>query len=601
MEWLFFVTKPSFMDAMPVGKKLEVFLLTGFVLVLFILPGLFLLRVLAWIPGPWKKWRVFLLLGGVPAALFLSATSLLMVDNFTYTLFKVGIVSTRGVARAGYALLAILLVVLWYRQVLSGPGSRPVVWRQVQAWLVIVLMVASLGIGMMRVRSGTHSTDRNDALLTRQPNILLLGGEGVVAKRMSLYGYQRDTTPRLRQLSATSLWSENHFTNASHTTGSVFSILTGKYPAQTRLLFSPNILHGEDAYQHLPGILQRAGYATVEITFPYYIDAYDVNMQDGFDEVNGRSIGQGELFHLARDYHFEDVGYFLPQLSDRVFDRVLHISFVREMEDPYGQVIQAVDPNTIPQMSDEARIGKVIHLLRTSDRPVFVHTHLMGTHGGMFYPRRQVFSAGEDQDQEWMADYYDDAVLDFDAYVGEVVDALERNHLLDQTILVVYSDHADRWRNDDRIPLLIRFPNGEFAGRLRSNTQNLDIAPTLLDYLGMQQPAWMHGQSLLPGDPDRLRAIVSADVVGVDCRPPDWWCVIDPALEQPPFYQFGSIQVVVCQKMYTLDLYHDLWREEGVDGQTAPCKAGDLPDREHVRQIILDHLSANGFDVSSLK
>lgn len=599
MEWLFFATKPSFMDALPLGQKLEILLLTGLVVAILGLAVTAVFGLLGLVPGPQKRRQVFLYAGLLVPALIAAALSLLLIDNFTYTVFHFGIVSAHAAWRGAYALLALLLLAACYRGALRGQGSGPRAGRRVQAWLAAGLLVVSLGLAGVRLATAA-SGDEIDARLQRQPHILLIGGEGVVAERMSVYGYRRETTPRLGALAETGLLAENNFANAAHTTGSVFAMLTGKAPVETRLLYSPNILEGADAYEHLPGILQRAGYTSAQITFPYYVDAYAVNMQEGFDEVNGHAIGRGEFARLARRLNLEDAGYFLPRLSERIFDRLLHVFYVRPMPDPYGEVLQAVDPDTVPHMSDQERIDTLARLLAEADGPLFVHVHLMGTHGPKFSPRRQVFSAGEEQNREWMTDFYDDAVLDFDAYIGEVVDVLERRGLMDETVLVVYSDHADRWRTDDRIPLLFHFPNGEHAGTVSSNTQLLDVAPTLLDYLGMEVPAWMDGQSLLGAEPDPLRPILSASVVGVDCNRPGWWCILDPRRVREPFYQFGSLQVVVCQRMYTLDLNHNRWTEVDVAGHTAPCPLTELPTRAEVRQIVLDHLRENGFDVSSL-
>jgi hypothetical protein len=613
MEWLFFVTKPSFMDPLSAEKKAELLMLTALVIVIMVLPILLVLRILGLLPGPSMKWQVFQSIGAVIPAFIAAALSLLLIDNFTYTLFKVGIVTSQGFWRGAYALLMVVLLVLWYIQVLrilrvkvqtetisDNKRPSPRIWKRLGRVLLAALILVPVAFLGIRQYTAGPSKDQSNGILKSQPNIILLGGDGVVASHMSLYGYARNTTPNLDELAKTGLLAENNFTNAAHTTGSVTSMLTGKYPADTRLLYSPNILQGEDATEHLPGILQRAGYRTVEITFPYYIDAYDLNMQEGFDEVNGRSLDQGKLFKLARRYHLEDVGYFLPRIYQRISDRLLHIFFVRVMSNPFTQVLQPANPDTIQQLSDEARIRQLIYLLSTSDKPVFVHVHLMDTHGGMFYPRKQVYSAGRVQVTEWLMNFYDDAILDYDAYVGELLTSMDQLGLMDNSILVMYSDHPDQWRTNDKIPLLFHFPNGEYAGRIHNNTQNLDVAPTILDYLGMNIPTWMSGQSLLRGEPPATRPIISAGVVGVDCDRPGWWCIIDPSLVWPPFNQFGYMQVVICQKMYEFDLNSHQLTETDVFGHTAPCNADKIPTHDQVKQIIIDHLRLYGFDVSSL-
>ena len=99
-----------------------------------------------------------------------------------------------------------------------------------------------------------------------------------------------------------------------------------------------------------------------------------------------------------------------------------------------------------------------------------------------------------------MTDFYDDSILTFDHYLGEVLNALEQTGKINNTILVIYSDHPMRYNARHRVPLVIHFPNDEFAGRIETNVQNLDIAPTILDYLGVNQPTWMVGKSLLGDD-----------------------------------------------------------------------------------------------------
>ncbi len=74
---------------------------------------------------------------------------------------------------------------------------------------------------------------------------------------------------------------------------------------------------------------------------------------------------------------------------------------------------------------------------------------------------------------------------------------------------MVYTDHGYANISHVRIPLMFRFPNGEYGGQIANNTQNLDIAPTLFAYIGIQPPVWMNGQSLLSGAP-RLTGPFSA-------------------------------------------------------------------------------------------
>ena len=183
------------------------------------------------------------------------------------------------------------------------------------------------------------------------------------------------------------------------------------------------------------------------------------------------------------------------------------ITFIREMSNPYLEVTGEQLPS-----GDQYRVRKLINTLKESEGPLFVHMHLMGTHGDRFPIKQQVFSTGQLQEYPWMTDFYDDSVLQFDEYVGEVVSELSKLGILEDTIIVIYSDHGQHYFTDQRVPLLLRFPNGDYAGRIRNNVQNLDIAPTILEYLGQPVPGWMEGRSLLAGEPDTLRPIFSAGI-----------------------------------------------------------------------------------------
>ena len=111
MEWLFIFTRPSFLRTVSLMEKSRAFFSTSSIMILASLLALapFLLLA-AWIKNPGVKKALQALALLVPS-LMLTATLLLLVDNFTYTLFQFGIVSTVGVWRAAYAILSLLALV----------------------------------------------------------------------------------------------------------------------------------------------------------------------------------------------------------------------------------------------------------------------------------------------------------------------------------------------------------------------------------------------------------------------------------------------------------------------------------------------------------
>lgn len=114
--------------------------------------------------------------------------------------------------------------------------------------------------------------------------------------------------------------------------------------------------------------------------------------------------------------------------------------------------------------------------------------------------------------QNILHDYYS-LIYGVDREIGRVVDALEKNGLAGNTILVFASDNgyalgdrglADKWfayEEDMRVPLIIvdpRLPAARRGTKVQSMALNVDVAPTMLDLAGVAVPSSMQGRSLKP-------------------------------------------------------------------------------------------------------
>jgi arylsulfatase A-like enzyme len=120
-------------------------------------------------------------------------------------------------------------------------------------------------------------------------------------------------------------------------------------------------------------------------------------------------------------------------------------------------------------------------------------------------------------DLEQITDLYDGCVRNFDAEVQRIVAHLKACGLADNTIIVIYSDHGmeffehETWgqgnsvRSDfsARVPLIIVDPRLKGGRTCPHVVRSIDVAPTLLDLLGIAAPASLDGVSLasyLKGD-----------------------------------------------------------------------------------------------------
>ena len=588
LEWLFFITNPSSLSGLSWWEKGQVPLAAlalplGSVLCLHLL-----LLILARL-FPWALWKWA---GALVPAAVLAVTALMVVDNFTYTLFDVGVKTIEGWWRTLYLASMAAIAVAVFRRVLMIPSERPRLRSVLPAGLVVVLSSQALlshwGSDPGIVLSETQEEIKKAVL----PNIVLLSGDGLSASHMSVYGYEKATTPFLEKLADSSLVAENSFTNAGPTAASITSRLTGKWPTQTRLLYPPDILRGEDSYQHLPGVLRRMGYAGLDLSIRHYADTVDLNFREAFDRVNFRSVKRQAS--LGYDWLGLDTSYFLYQLQDRLFSRMRKIFRGIPMDEAFEEATQG--DRSLKR--DPARMKELLGFIGSQTGPFFCHVHLMGTHGFRFRTHNRVFSKGLEQDQEWMTEFYDDAILDFDDYVRQLVDFLKERNLFDRTVLIIGSDHPQRYRTADRIPLLIRFPAGDHAGSISANVQNLDIAPTLLDYLGRRIPEWMVGRSLLTASLDPHYPVLAASLGGTPTKLTREGRQLDTSEVRAPFYSLGQISVIFCSEAYRLSLENGIISHYTIPGHTSPCES--TPEASQIESLFFDHLKAQEYETGSL-
>ena len=570
MEWLLFATRPSFLSVLSPLESLKVLVVTGGVFALTLVIGSVILSLPALLVNS-SRWRPHLLvLSYIPLALLLSITALMMLDNFTYTVFKVGVISMEGLRRAVYTVGFVAF--FWWMLRLSKRIVRRT--NKPSSFLTPGLLTVSMA-GILAIRLFNDLSDT-------YPNIIILGSDGLSANYLSVYGYPLETTPFLNKVAKTSLVAENAFPNASNTTPSTTSVLTGKEAITVKVFRYPDMLSGKDSFEHLPGILKRQGYKTVEIGTPHYVDSRRLNLLDGFDIVNNQIQDQPAFDALRIILGNSPSTYFIQTILGRASERLLHIFFIKKMQEPVAEVYK---PNE--RMTDEQRVDQIIDLLKRADRPIFIFAHLMDTHGPIFTSQKQVFSSGSDA-EEWDENRYLDAILSFDGHVKKVYEHLAQTGQLDNTILVIYTDHGLKYTINQRIPIIIHFPKNAHAGKIHNNVQNIDIPVTLLDYLGIPDPEWMTGTTLLNGEPDADREIMSTTAGS-------------PKMIAPPFYQIQSIQVIVCQKRYVLNVREDTWRTGMINGHTAKCAEDTLPSEQEVHQTILEYLEKYNYDTSSLK
>ena len=139
LEWLFLVTKPSFFSALSWLERLRVlFSALGVLLVPILCLFILLVPVSRLVPWPPWRWAAALI-----PAITLSFTALLLVDNFTYTLFGIGVKTIEGRWRIIYLLLLLTAATIVFRCILDRCGrSAPSTYSWAAGLAVLMAALA---------------------------------------------------------------------------------------------------------------------------------------------------------------------------------------------------------------------------------------------------------------------------------------------------------------------------------------------------------------------------------------------------------------------------------------------------------------------------
>lgn len=349
------------------------------------------------------------------------------------------------------------------------------------------------------------------------PNVILIVMDAARAGHLSCYGYDRETTPHIDQIACEGVLYENAISAAVWTVPSHASLFTGMYP-------SGHGLHGRNLKLRsdiptMAGFLAGQGYETVALTANALIGPA-TRLSRGFAELKDiRNVIQGEN---------------LSAWQKKV--NALYRRFY------YGRQPRASAwyDNGAWRLNFDMKRWLRQWQKRGGQRPFFIFANYMEPHLRYDPPRsfrakfltpaqeerwKQVnqnawkFMSGEvtmtADDWDILTRLYDAELAYLDSRIGQLHTFLQQNGLLDETILIITSDHGENLGDHNlmdhqycvydtlaRVPLIIRYPD-IFPGGLQVSAlvQTTDLFPSLAEILAVADDpvlSRVQGQSLLP-------------------------------------------------------------------------------------------------------
>jgi arylsulfatase A-like enzyme/Tfp pilus assembly protein PilF len=292
------------------------------------------------------------------------------------------------------------------------------------------------------------------------PNVVLVTLDTARADRMGFLGSQRGLTPRLDALAREAIVFQHAYAQAPLTTVSHATILTGTYPQFHQV--SDFGLPLPASVPYLPELLRARGYRTAAFVGSLILDPRGA-LAPGFD----------------RGFETYDAGFRMH----------------RGREDRYQTI----------ERRAEVVVGRALQWLAAQGSgPFLLWVHLYDAH--------DPYEAPAPFGRLHAGAPYDGEIAYVDSQVGRLVDGLRAAGRYDDTLIAVFSDHGEALGEHGEtthgvflydatihVPLLIKLPGDRLAGRRPQVRAGLaDLAPTVLQAVGVSVPSAMQGESLLP-------------------------------------------------------------------------------------------------------
>jgi arylsulfatase A-like enzyme len=312
-----------------------------------------------------------------------------------------------------------------------------------------------------------------------QPNILLFTIDACRPDHFGCYGYTRNTTPNIDKLTKEGMLFTHAFCQSAWTTPGMISIFTSLYPPAHAVDAKDKTLQ-EDVLT-LPKILKRNGY-TVPV-LPRFIDIPNY-WHLGFDAVNKEQF-QGK--------EGEDLLKLLEAYKDQKFFiwyhyHGLHLPY--NPPSPYDAIFLKDDKT--PSDSEAVAMVKKQSVIRQGS--------------AIFH----------NDDKDTVITLYDGQIRQLDDYIRLLIERMKEWDIFNNTIIIITSDHGEElfehgflghastslnaklYEEIIRIPLIILWPKKLKHAVINRYVQQVDIMPTILDFLGLPVPDGLQGNSLLP-------------------------------------------------------------------------------------------------------
>ncbi len=368
------------------------------------------------------------------------------------------------------------------------------------------------------------------AATVKKPNVILIVMDTVRADHCSNYNYFRDTTPNLMKLSEKATLYNRAISTGDYTLSAHASIFSGQYsrthgahpdhPSPPRPL--------DQDIKTLTEILSENGYYSMANVSNIAFITKSFGFQQGFDFYDQR--GRPRVLEKRMQQHY---------LKELIRSALCCLPMPREFELKFRRA---------DEINNE--VYSQLEIVKKHKKPFFLFLNYMDAHRPYVPPppfdkrylgdnwiqlsqkqfdqiKKEVLSLKRnltEKERSYLISQYDGGIAFIDHSLGEFFGHLKKLEMYDNSLIIITSDHGEAFgrrnflehgcsvfQDQIHIPLIIKFPNVRKRNVNDKLVSLIDIMPTILDVVGINENMSedLQGRSLISADLDEPRDLIS--------------------------------------------------------------------------------------------
>jgi arylsulfatase A-like enzyme len=284
---------------------------------------------------------------------------------------------------------------------------------------------------------------------------LLVTIDTLRADHLPVYGYNKVKTPNLERFAGGSLIFDHAISHAPITLPSHTSIMTGRLPIGHGVLDNGGFTL-DPKIPTLATLLKNKGYKTAAFVSAFVLDSIwqlDQGFETYFDRFDRSQMWDQSLGELQR-------------------------------------------------RAEQTEIEAAHWLDENKNQRLFCWVH--------FYDPHEPYDPPEPYRTQYSGSLYDGEIAYTDEALGRLLEQVKQSHLEENTLIIITADHGEGlgehnesthsifiYNTTVHVPLLIHLP-GLHQRRVPQTVNHVDLAPTILEWLGIDPAPGIQGKSLIP-------------------------------------------------------------------------------------------------------